>query len=63
MELGYSPRQFLKDEHISFEQKGNNYFVIDTNGQRTGEVYALVSETPTDDAQMIEIRPGYPIPG
>ena len=51
MELGQSPRQWLKANQISFEQKGNNFFVLDADGQRTGEVYSLVSELPTDATQ------------
>lgn len=47
IEVGKSMRQWLKEEHIQFEQKGNNFYIINANRQRTGEVYSLVSERPT----------------
>lgn len=52
IEIGSSMRQWLKNGHIAFEQKGNNFYVLNADGHRTGEIYSLVSEPPTSKAQQ-----------
>lgn len=50
IEIGASMRQWLKKGNIAFEQKGNNFYVLNADGQRTGEIYSLVSEPFTNEA-------------
>ena len=50
---GYTLKQWLKDNHISFQQNYDDYYVIDDAGRRTGEVYSLLNVIPTDDPRTI----------
>lgn len=47
---GYTFKDYLSDNHgILTEQEGNSYYVLDDNGERTGECYLVVSGEETDE--------------
>lgn len=48
---GYTFGDHLSDYHDiqQFEQEGNSYYLVDKNGERTGECYLVVSEEETDE--------------
>lgn len=45
----YDFEEYLKDRDINYEVEGNFYFVIDDEGERTGEAFWVTSEEPTDE--------------
>lgn len=45
----YDFSDFLSDRDVNFENEGNYYFVIDDDGERTGEAYWITREEPTDE--------------
>ena len=51
VEPGYTLKQWLKDNRIPCEQRGRNFFALGADGQRTGEVYSIVNDIPTDDVR------------
>lgn len=40
---------YLSDNGVRFEHEDNIYFVIDDDGNRTGEAYRIVEEAETDE--------------
>ena len=53
MEIGCPLSKWMQANNIPCEQKGNIFYVLDANGQRTGKIYALVRRIHTDDTQKI----------
>ena len=45
----YNFGDYLSDNDVSYEQEGNTYYVLDDNGERTGEAYWIISEEETDE--------------
>lgn len=45
----YDFEDFLRHHGLSFEKDGNYYHILDEDGERTGEVYLVISEEKTNE--------------
>ena len=45
----YGFDDYLSDNGVQFENEDDLYYVIDDDGNRTGEAFRIVSETETDE--------------
>lgn len=49
-EAGFSFADYLRDcLEVQYEQEDNSYYLLDDEGERTGECYLVVSEEETDE--------------
>lgn len=49
-EAGFSFADYLSDYlEVQFEQDGNSYYLLNDEGERTGECYLVVSKEETDE--------------
>ncbi len=49
-EAGFSFADYLSDcLEVQYEQEGNSYYLLNDEGERTGECYLVVSEEETDE--------------
>lgn len=52
VEPPYDFMDWLNDNGVQAEQDGDAYYVLDIDGDRTGESYFIVSTEPTDELWM-----------
>lgn len=45
----YDFEDYLQDNEVRYEVDSDLYFIVDQDGERTGEAYMVVSEEPTDE--------------
>lgn len=45
----YDFQDYLKDRDVDFEIEDERYFVLDDEGERTGECYVITSEEDTEE--------------
>ena len=45
----YNFGHYLSDNGIPYEQEGDTYYVVNDDGERTGEAYWIISEEETDE--------------
>ena len=45
----YDFADWLSDNGVNAEKDGDTFYVIGSNGERTGETYTIIREEPTDE--------------
>ena len=45
----YNFGYYLSDNEIPYEQEGDTYYLLNEDGERTGEAYWIISEEETDE--------------
>lgn len=45
----YDFGDYLNDNNVPYEKDGDTYYVLDENGERTGEAYWITSEEETNE--------------
>lgn len=45
----YNFGDYLSDNDVSYEQEGDTYYLLNEDGERTGEAYWVISEEETDE--------------
>lgn len=45
----YDFADWLRDNDVGYEKDGDTFHVVGSNGERTGDVYTIIREEPTNE--------------